>query len=140
MADGEDLSPIQRDLRHPPSLTIAHPAGFPQSRVRHKQKLVIALVTQGQTVPAGPDRAPGIQNGSACVIDQHLIVPVVTDHEEPPILYLHHLMAIQNGVMPALTGKHPVFDHSIAMSAVTDDGVLGRLRRQSLGPNGSSRT
>src|SRR5690606_2333247 len=72
-------------------------------------------------------------------VNQHLVIPVVAHHEKAAILYLHHFMTVQDGVVPPLPRRHPVLDDFITVVAMTNDDILFgiRCRTQGLGKSGS---
>ncbi len=73
---------------------------------------------------AGPHAAPGVEDGAVGFEDEHLIVPVVSDHEEAAVFDLHHFVAVEDGVMAALACGHPFLVHLVTMCAVADDDVF----------------
>ena len=133
MADGEDFFAGEVGLGDATGLTITTAAGFPEAAVGDEEELLTVFIRESQAMAAGPNAAPGVEDGAVGFEDEHLIVPVVADHEKAAVFDLHHFVAVEDGVMTALTRRHPLLVHLVAMTGVADDDVLFRIRRGTQG-------
>lgn len=127
VADGEDFFAVEGDLGDAAGLAVAGRSGLPESGVGDEEEFLAILVGVGEAVAAGPGGAPGVEDGAVGFEDEELVVGVVADHEESAVLHLDHFVAVEDGVIAALAGGDPVFDDAVAMGAVADECVFGRV-------------
>lgn len=76
---------------------------------------------------AGPDAAPRFENGAVGLEDEHLMVGMIADHEETSVADLDHFVTVEDRVVTALAGRHPVFVGAVAETAVAEERVLGGI-------------
>ena len=78
---------------------------------------------------ARPNAPPRIQDRAVRLKNEHLIAPVIPDHEQPSIFDLYHLVTVQNRVMSPLSGWHPVLMHPVTKGSMANNGVFFGIRR-----------
>lgn len=96
--------------------------------VRHVEDFLAILHGQREAVRAGVFRAPLAQQLPRLVIDDDVVLRVVRQQEDPPVLHLHHRMAILHR---GFRIQHaPVRDHlPLVLPLAEHGGSGGRVLR-----------
>jgi len=66
-------------------------------RIRYIQELFSILIVQGEPVRTGEVMTPGTQQLAARIIDQDIIMRLVSEQEDPAFFVLHHFVAVVHG-------------------------------------------